>query len=316
MRAVAHEPPASDDTTRCTPAAEVNDDSSGRSQWRLMSSLQREFQGATNGQDDATAMIRWLEHADAQPDIQKIKSEMLRAAPINPGDRVLDVGCGIGLETTRLLKHVGPAGAVVGVDLNAPMIDVARDRLGDAAGQIEYAVMDARQLDFPDDSFDVSRTERVLRYIEQPELALREMVRVTRPGGRVIVFDFDSDTFIVDAPDPDLTRRVATVLDGSIPNGWIGRQLPRHFRQAGLADITITPQIYIFPQLAGYRRLTEGTLDQAVRDEDLTASDVEAWWTQLEQAEREECFFAAAPGFIVCGRVPRHKQAALEDERT
>lgn len=269
-----------------------------------MSSLQREFQGVANGQDDATAMIRWLEHADAQPDIQAMKRAMLKVAPVKPGDRVLDVGCGIGLETRRLAERVGSSGEVVGIDLNAPMIDVARDRSEDVAGSVEYAVMDARQLDFPDGAFDVCRTERVLRYIQQPELALREMVRVTRPGGRVVVFDFDSDVSIVDAPDHTLARRVATILDGSIPNGWIGRQLPRLFRQAGLIDITVTPRVYIFPKLAGYRRLTEGTLEAAVRDRHLTASEVKAWWTQLERAERDGWFFAAAPGFIVCGCVP------------
>lgn len=269
-----------------------------------MSSLQRNFQGAADGQADATTMIRWLEHADAQPDIQAIKRKMRTAAPIKPGDRVLDVGCGIGLETTRLAEHVGSSGQAVGIDVNEPMIDVARDRSSDADGSVQYAVMDARRLDFPDDTFDVCRTERVLRYIEQPELALQEMSRVTRSGGRIVVFDFDSDTTIVDTPGQALARRVAKVLDNSVPNGWIGRQLPRLFQQAGLADITTTPHVYIFSKLASYRRLTAGALDQAVRDGHLTATDVEAWWTQLERAEREGWFFAVAPGFIVCGSVP------------
>lgn len=271
-----------------------------------MNSLQREFQGAADGQADATTMIRWLEHADAQPDIQAIKRQMRTAAPIKPGDRVLDVGCGIGLETTRLAEQVGSSGEAIGIDVNEPMIEVARHRIDDVNGPIDYLVMDARRLDFPDDTFDVCRTERVLRYIEQPELALREMSRVTRPGGQIVVFDFDSDTTIVDAPDQALARRVATILDNSIPNGWIGRQLPRLFQQAGLADITTTPHVYIFSELNSYRRLTAGALDQAVRDGHLTASDVETWWTQLEGAEREGWFFAVAPGFIVCGSVPRH----------
>ena len=55
------------------------------------------------------------------------------------------------------------------------------------------------------------------------------MVRVTRPGGRIVVFDFDWDTLIIDHPDKETTRTVVLTYSDSIQNGWIGRQLPRLF---------------------------------------------------------------------------------------
>jgi ubiquinone/menaquinone biosynthesis C-methylase UbiE len=102
----------------------------------------------------------------------------MRRRPFREGDRVLDVGCGIGLEAARMAQRVGPTGRVVGVAISAPLLAVARRRSADASLPIEYAAMDVRRLDCPDGTFDPCRTERVLRYVEQPEQALQEMARL------------------------------------------------------------------------------------------------------------------------------------------
>jgi ubiquinone/menaquinone biosynthesis C-methylase UbiE len=269
-----------------------------------MSNLQQGFQGA----DEPTAaasLFRWLELADAQPHIQEIKRRMLALGPVGAGDRVLDVGCGIGLEATRLAGRVGQVGRVVGIDKSAQMIAEARSRTFDAGLlQIEYAVMDARRLEFPDGAFDLCRAERVLRYVERPERAVREMARVVRPGGRVVAFDFDSDATVIDAPDPTLVRRIREILDAAVPNCWMGRQLPRLFRQAGLDDISVVPQVVMIPSLESYRRLVQGSLDAAVRSGVLATGDLDRWWTDLARAELEGGIFVANLGFVVHGRRP------------
>jgi ubiquinone/menaquinone biosynthesis C-methylase UbiE len=208
-------------------------------------------------------------------------------APVKANDRVLDVGCGIGLETARLVALAGEAGCVVGIDRNAAMVAEAR-RLSLGSGlNINYEVMDARGLGFTDGAFDLCRTERVLRYVERPERAIREMARVARPGGRVVAFDFDSDATVIDAPDPGLTRRMREVLDAAVPNCWIGRQLPRLFHQAGLEHVTVIPHVVTIPSLAAYRRLVDGTLEAAARSGVLSPGDLARWWDGLAGYERE-----------------------------
>ena len=64
----------------------------------------------------------------------------------------------------------------------------------------------------PDNTFDLARIERVLRYLDRPAAALQEMVRVVRSGGSVLAFDFDSDLTVVDVPDRPSARRIADVL--------------------------------------------------------------------------------------------------------
>lgn len=268
-----------------------------------MRTVQQGFQG-TESSAAAGPLFEWLEYADTQPPVQEIKRRMLELAAVHEGDRVLDVGCGIGLETARMARRVGPSGRAVGIDVSAPMIAEARRRSSADAPHIVYAVMDAQQLEFPDGMFDLCRTERVLRYVEEPAQALQEMTRVLRPGGRVVAFDFDSDATVIDAPDVGLTRRVRELLDAAVPQGWIGRQLPRLFREAGLVEVAVVPHVLMLPTLESYRRLVGGTLDLAVSTGRITAEELDRWWSDLARAEREGGFLVANLGFIVGGRRP------------
>jgi len=217
------------------------------------------------------------------------------------------VGCGLGHEVFRLAQHVGPQGLVVGVDTNPSMIAEARKRAAGENLTIGLEVGDGQHLAFPDDSFDLCRTERVLRYLENPEAALAEMTRVVHPGGFVLAFDFDSDQTVVDAPDSMLTRRVAVVLDAAVPQPWIGRQLFGLFRRVGLTDVRVVPHAICLSGAAGfavYRQLNEGTIARAMRAGHITPAEVGAWWAALNWAAAAEAFFSANLGFIAVGKKP------------
>jgi ubiquinone/menaquinone biosynthesis C-methylase UbiE len=268
-----------------------------------VSSLHQGFQ-ETVQPDGTEAVFRWLDGADDSPLIQQVKREMLDACPVGEGAQVLDVGCGLGHEVCRLAQRVGPRGRVVGIDANPAMITEARRRAAGPALSISFEVGDAHQVGFPDNSFDLCRTERVLRYVDRPEAVLGEMVRLTRPGGSVVAFDFDADQTVVDAPDPALVRRIADVLDAAVPHPWIGRQLYRLFQRAGLRDVRVVPHALCFCGAAGfavYQRLNQGTIDRAVQVGQISASEVAAWWAGLERAAEAETFFSAVLGFIAAG---------------
>ena len=271
-----------------------------------MSSVHQGFQ-ETDESIDTGAVFRWLDGADANPLIQQVKRRMLDVCPVGEGDQVLDVGCGLGHEVRRLGQRAGPQGRVVGIDANPAMIIEARQRGADPALSISFEVGDAHQVGFPDNSFDLCRAERVLRYVDRPEAVLGEMVRLARPGGSVVVFDFDSDQTMVDAADSVLVRRIAEVLDAAVPHPWIGRQLFGLFQRAGLRDVRVIPHALCFCGAAGfgvYQRLNGGTIDRAVQAGQISASEVAAWWAALEQAAEAETFFSAVLGFIATGYKP------------
>lgn len=118
---------------------------------------------------------------------------------LSPGARVLEVGCGTGDDARLLAALVGQDGRIVGIDASEAMIGVAQERSSDSSLPVEFALGDVRALKFPDSAFDACRCERVLMHVDgDPPRGIEEMVRVTRPGGRIVILDLDWDTLLLD----------------------------------------------------------------------------------------------------------------------
>lgn len=249
---------------------------------------------------EAEAFFRFLDAADALESIRAYRQRLLELHPPRPGQWILDIGCGVGHTTRRLAPLVGENGSVVGVDKSEALVAEARKRAAELSAPPVYRVGDARHLDFASQSFDVCRTERVLMYVEEPEQALDEMLRVLRPSGLLAVFEFDYDGIVVDAPDRSFTRRLVRLLADSIPSPWIGRQLPRLLRERGVRGLRVIPHMILTP-FAMFRRVVDGTVAEAVHAGQLPSGEVNRWWQALTEAERAGCFFAGVPGFLVCG---------------
>lgn len=107
-------------------------------------------------------------------------------ARLSPGDRALDVACGTGRLTMELVTRVGQQGSVTGLDFSEEMLALARRQ----APEIDWRSGDALELPFPDAEFDAVTVGFAVRNFEDLAGGLREMRRVTRPGGRVVVLEF------------------------------------------------------------------------------------------------------------------------------
>jgi len=115
-------------------------------------------------------------------------SPLLDAADVQPGQRVLDVACGTGILARTAADRVGPSGTVVGVDINAGMLTVARRVRPD----LDYRRADAVSLPFPNDTFDAVLCQSALMFFPDATRALSEMGRVCRPSGVVGVQVYSS----------------------------------------------------------------------------------------------------------------------------
>lgn len=120
------------------------------------------------------------------------RERILERARLAPGESVLDVGCGTGTLAIRAARHVGPTGAVHGIDPSPEMIARARKKAAreKVAASFETAVV--QTLPFPDAQFDAVFATLMLHHLPRParEAALREIRRVLKPGGRLVIVDF------------------------------------------------------------------------------------------------------------------------------
>lgn len=151
------------------------------------------------------------------------------------GERLLDVGCGLGDAAITLASDLGTTGELVGVDASAAMLEVARQRSSDAPCAVRFLVGDARSLEQADDSFDVIRSERTLQWLPDPEIVVSGFARVLRPRGRLSLIDTDWSSLRLEVGDPEITKVVRDGLrvERNRPSN-VGRRLAELAESAGL----------------------------------------------------------------------------------
>ena len=118
------------------------------------------------------------------------KAYTVAVANVREGDQVLDIAGGTGDLALAFSRKVGASGRVVHTDINAAMLSTGRNRLLDAGVVLPTVVCDAEALPFPDAHFDVVSVAFGLRNMTHKDIALREMCRVLRPGGKLLVLEF------------------------------------------------------------------------------------------------------------------------------
>lgn len=234
------------------------------------------------------------------------REEYVTLLGVAPGEHVLDVGCGSGAVTRTLARRVAPGGRAVGVDTTAALLKIARE-LADQAGlgaMVEFKEGDCRALSFPDASFDAVVAATTLSHVPDVERALAEMVRVTRPGGRIGVFDVDGDLTLFAHSDRELTRRiVAATSDQMWVNGWLVRELPARFADLGIVNVRMRG---FMPLESGgyYANRAERSAEVAVQTGAITSDERERWLQAFRAELPAGRFLGGQVHLFIWGRRP------------
>ena len=200
-----------------------------------------------DAQPEAARLLESLEARGRTPSQIRLRRRFLRFVPIRAGQRVLEVGYGSGVVMRDLATLVGPRGVVVGVDPSQAALDVARAlaRRHPLRRRMRWRLAGGAALPFPANRFDAALAITVLLHVADPETVVREMVRVTRPGGRVGVQDQDFGTLAVTHPDRTLTDRIMWgVASHMYDEPFSGRRLPGLLRAMGLDDVRLSTEVF------------------------------------------------------------------------
>ena len=169
--------------------------------------------------------------------------DILLRAGLKPGMRVADFGCGVGIVSLWMASIVGTAGEVVGIDASQGQAEES-GRLAEASGSsnVKFQQGDAAQSGLAEDSFDLVFSRFVLMHMPVPHLGIREMIRVLKPGGVLVVEDGDFSSPFTFPDSPAYRRcfdlyRSAVRLTGADP--LIGRSLYQMVRDEGLKNVQV-----------------------------------------------------------------------------
>ncbi len=167
------------------------------------------------------------------PEIINQRRVTLDALTVQPGQNILDAGCGSGFLTYELANLVGNNGTVMAIDKSEEMIDATMERCT-GLGQVTSRIANVKELPFDDNHFDAVTCTQVLLYVGDVAKAIGELSRVTRNGGRVAILETDWRSAIMHSHHPELTDTIFTAWDKTVPSPNLPGRLSRLMHEAGI----------------------------------------------------------------------------------
>ena len=265
-----------------------------------------------DAQPNAALLVSGMDTTSHWPAVRQLRAwERDRLALIR-GERLVDVGCGPGDVVIGLSSDVAETGSAIGLDVSAAMVEQARRRATDAGAAVEFQVADALSLPLATGSVDACRSERMLQWVPDIEAAARELVRILRPGGRLVVTDTDWGSLTLDLPSPDLADDVRRAMHAARGPGFrVGARLLNIFRDLGLVGVDCAAATHVWtswdpeagPGVTGFvpiRFILPQLADAGLLDRDRADQFI----AEIEGAARRDRIFMSVTMYSVFGRKP------------
>lgn len=196
---------------------------------------------AASGSDPVTSNLYDSAQASELPEEALLASlgcgNPTALAPLNPGETILDLGSGGGIDVLLSAKRVGLTGKVYGLDMTDEMLALARENQRKAGVEnVEFLKGEMENIPLPDDSVDVIISNCVINLSADKDRVLRESFRVLKPGGRFAVSDV-----VIEGEVPPAIRRSVELWAGCLAGALQESEYRRKLAAAGFQDIDIEP---------------------------------------------------------------------------
>jgi ubiquinone/menaquinone biosynthesis C-methylase UbiE len=255
---------------------------------------------------DPNYYVRLLDYQHTLGFKQLYKQQTFALLRIQPGHMVLDVGCGTGQDVLAMAKLVGIGGHSFGVDVSQTMIDEAVNRQGSSDLPVTFRQGDVYRLEFDDNYFDCCRADRTFQHLANPRQALSEIIRVTKPGGKLLIVDPDHDSVVIDSPYKDVTRRFLHFRSDTLQQGGIAHHLYALFGEFSLTNVAVIAMTEVVTDYEAVRPIAqyERGMHTAAEYGVVTREEAELWIAWLEEAVRTGRYFSSMTYFITIADKP------------
>jgi SAM-dependent methyltransferase len=257
--------------------------------------------------DAAAAAIAKLETRAKSAAEIAARERYLSLLDLCPGQAVLDVGAGTGCVAIEMARRVGPGGRVVALDPSATLVAYGREAatrsgVGDI---LEWRIGRAEVLPLADGAFDRAFCRWVLLHVDAAEAVVREMRRVTRPGGRIMCVEADWETVTVYPGERILTRRILNFSSDRHIEGWSGRRLAPLLRECGIANVSVQAIVTVDDASEGLEwvRFLHERAEMAASAGAISKAESVAWREAIDRAVALRRYFFSFTQFAVWGDV-------------
>ena len=241
-----------------------------------------------------------LEKSYKLEDIVKQRQQTLERLALQSGEKVFDIGCGVGFLAHELALKVGESGKVVGIDQNPEMIRHSQQRC-EGLPQIEFNEGDASQLPAEDQAFDAVSCTQVLLYVKDVSKVLTEMRRILKPGGRLVIVETDWRGVVLNSADDALTKNIFSAWDSAVPSPNLPVHLGPLLKKHGFSNIQVEA-VPILNTEYSPSNFSHGMLDWITKNAEkkgvLNKEQRKAFLADLEERERSGSYFFCVNRFL------------------
>jgi arsenite methyltransferase len=246
--------------------------------------------------DDGPA--RRVQTLSETPEIRAQRRHVCELLAPQPGERILDVGCGPGHLARELADAVGPRGRVCGVDVSPLMLELA------SHPDIELVQVSDTTLPFEDGVFDAAVATQAYEFVEDLPEALSELHRVLRPGGRVLILDTDWDSIVWHSSDSTRMRRVLDGWRRRIADPHLPRTLAGQLEDAGL-EVTHREVFAIFDPIGDEHSYSAHQIEHlGASATGVPDQEIEQWATDLRSLAHQGSYFFSINRYIFLATRP------------
>lgn len=259
--------------------------------------------------ETAIQLADLLERLGKHPSTTRIRSEFIQRVGVQKGDRVLDVGSGTGVLTREIAPFTGESGHVIGVDPNFRLVETARklSKEKGITGKVSYCMGEGEVINFSaDNAYHVVTVSQLFSHVSDPGQVLYEMIRVTKPGGKIALLDYDFTTLSTSHPDRETTEKIRRfVLENYLVNPVGIRTLPPLFYEFGMENIEMAAWVHLEQDAEGpITRILQEAIEGIAGKEKFSPSVTAAWQEERLKQASQGGYFTSLSYFALYGTKP------------